>query len=221
MTDVKKDRVLELAWVIQAVLQAASAGDYSKRCPVSITESFADNPLTTVTPSINLLLDDLLAKERAQKQAELGLRDAFADLKDKVQTIERQASDIRRLSTPLIEVWDDVLIMPIIGLIDEDRGEAIMDSMLTSISQRRAKCVILDITGVDSVDTTMADHLLRVVWAGRLVGAYCVLTGVRPEVAQMLTKLGVELGKLKTLRTVKDGLRHCMRYLELEGNAGS
>lgn len=211
-TSPEPDGVLALTWAIQMALQAASTGDYSKRCPVSITQTFAVNPLTMITPSINLLLDDLQAKERAQQRAEAQLHDAVEELENKVQTIERQASDIRRLSTPLIEVWEDILIMPIIGVIDPERGEVIMESMLSTISRRQARCVILDVTGVDSMDTAAADQLLHVVRTGRLLGAYCVLTGMRPEVAQALTSLGIELSNLVTLRTVKDGLRQCMRY---------
>lgn len=214
MSDFAKDRVFGLAWEIQAVLQAASAGDYSKRCPVTITESFAENPLTAITPAINLLLDDLRAKQRAQAKAEARLVETVGELKDKVRTIEEQAEHIRRLSTPVIEIWNDVLVMPLIGIIDGQRGEALMEAMLGSVAGRRARHVILDLTGVESIDTAAADQLLRVVRAGELVGAHCVLTGLHPTTAMTLTDLGVELGEIRTLRTVKEGLRYCLGELE-------
>jgi rsbT co-antagonist protein RsbR len=106
-----------------------------------------------------------------------------------------------------------VLVMPIIGIIDEGRGESLLESMLSAVAGRSARYVILDLTGVESIDTAAAGLLLRVVRAGKLVGAHCVLTGVHPDMAMTLTRLGVDLGDLRTLRTVKDGLRYCLHEL--------
>ncbi len=213
MADANRADVLEMAWQIEEVLQAASAGDYTKRCPVSITESFADNPLATIVPSINLLLDDLRAKERKRKRAQESLQNTIVELQQQVETVQKQAVAIRELSTPAIEVWDGVLVMPIIGVVDTARGQSIVEEMLSAIAAKQIRYVILDITGVDIVDTSVANHLIQAVMAGRLLGAVCILTGVNPFIARSLVSLGVDLGGIQTLGNLKEGLKHCLSRL--------
>lgn len=213
MVQDKKVDMVELAWKIEDVLQAASAGDYSKRCDVSITESFAENPLTTIVPSINLLLDDLRTKERRQRKTEAKLKETIRELEYKVDTIRKQAEAIRELSTPAIEVLDGVLIMPIIGVVDTLRGQRIMDATLAAVARSQARYVIMDITGVDLVDTAVADHLFRVLRAGKVLGAECMITGISPAVAQTLTRLGTDFSDVLTLRSLKEGIAYCLRGL--------
>lgn len=135
------------------------------------------------------------------------------ELEVKIATIEEQARAIRELATPVIEVWDDILALPIIGRLDSERGAELLDNTLTELSRRQARCLILDVTGVDHVDTHTAGQILKVARAAELLGARCVLSGVRSQVAHTLVGLGVDLGGLKTLRTLKDGIRDCIRYL--------
>lgn len=132
------------------------------------------------------------------------------ELTQKAQTIERQAAAIREMSTPILEVWADVLVLPIVGAIDSTRSEAIMHGLLDQIARRRTKWVILDITGVELVDTHTADHLLEVVRAAALLGCSSMLCGVQPAVAQTLVNLGVDLLDLSTARTLENALRHCL-----------
>jgi len=136
------------------------------------------------------------------------------ELELKIATIEDQAQAIRELATPVMEIWDDVLALPIVGQLGPERGEDLLHSTLTAITNHSAKCVILDITGVDQVDTNTASQIVRIVRAAELLGTHCVLTGVRSQVAHTLVGLGVELGGVRTLRTLKDGLRACLRFLE-------
>jgi rsbT co-antagonist protein RsbR len=211
-TSQKKD-ILQLCWDIQEVLQAASAGDYSKRCSVEITDSFDDNPLSIITPAINLLLDDLLSKERKRLRAEGQLNESIEELERKLQKIEEQAAAIRELSTPVMEIWDDVLVLPIVGIVDTRRSMDIMNTLLERIVAYQAKCVILDVTGVEIVDTKTADYLLKVVRAAGLLGTLCVLTGLSPAVAQTLVEIGADLREVTTLRNLKEGLRHCLLFL--------
>ncbi len=103
--------------------------------------------------------------------------------------------------------------MPIIGTLDAGRWADLLECTLSSISARQARCIILDVTGVTNVDTHTAGELLKVARAAELLGTYCVLTGIRSQVAHTLVGLGVELGRLRTLRTLKDGLRDCIRHL--------
>lgn len=121
---------------------------------------------------------------------------------------------IRELSTPVMEVWDDVLVLPVVGIVDTRRSMEIMNTLLERIVATQAKCVIIDITGVEVVDTKTADYLLRVSRAANLLGSRCVLTGLSPAVAQTLVEIGADLTEVRTLRNLKEGLRDCLKYLK-------
>jgi rsbT co-antagonist protein RsbR len=206
--------VIDAVWELQDVLLAASSGDYSKRCNTSINESFEDNPLSLVAPSINLLLSDLNAKRKAQARAEATLHKTVQDLERQLQRIEAQEFIISELSTPVLEVWDNVLVVPVIGVVDTKRSLDITDRMLTEIAAKQARYVILDVTGVDIVDTRTADYLIKTARAAELLGTSCVITGIQPAVAQTLIQLGVDLSAVTTLRSLQDGLRACLRLMD-------
>lgn len=135
------------------------------------------------------------------------------------QVIERQQIAIRDLTTPIIDLWDDILTLPIVGLVDAQRAAEMTERLLARVEERGTRCVIIDVTGVNVIDTTTASHLVRMVNAARLMGSYCVVTGMRPEVAQTLVQSGVDIAGVETLRSLKEGLRECFRYLRSE--AGS
>jgi rsbT co-antagonist protein RsbR len=157
--------------------------------------------------------DMLSAKIEELEQQRLHIRRQEQELTAKAQTIERQTAAIRELSTPILEVWDDVLVLPIIGAIDTIRSEAIMLGLLDQVARMQTKWVILDVTGVEVVDTHTADHLIKVVRAAALLGCSSLMCGVRPAVAQTLVSLGVELLEISTARTLKDALRHCLLHM--------
>ena len=135
------------------------------------------------------------------------------ELEEKLAIIEQQQSAIRELSTPILEVWDDVLALPIVGVVDTRRSMEIMNTLLSAIVSTQSKCVIIDVTGVEIVDTKTADYLLKVVHAAQLLGARCVLTGINPAVAQTLVEIGADLSAVTTLRNLKAGLFDCIKYL--------
>jgi anti-anti-sigma regulatory factor len=135
-------------------------------------------------------------------------------LAEQIATVQRQDALIRRLSTPVLEVWKDVLAVPIVGAIDEIRSHVLLESVLTAVSQRAARCVILDITGVDVVDAESASYLVKVARAAQLLGTYCVLTGISSAVATKLVETGADLSGVKTLRSLSDGIQACLRILE-------
>jgi anti-anti-sigma regulatory factor len=141
------------------------------------------------------------------------LNDTARELEAQLETIKRQEYSIQELSTPILELWDDVVALPVIGVVDTRRSADIMERLLTEVSQKQARYVILDITGVEVVDTRTADHFIKVIKAAQLLGATCLLTGIRPAVAQTLVELGVDLGELATLRNLRDGLRECLRRM--------
>jgi rsbT co-antagonist protein RsbR len=154
--------------------------------------------------------DQLAAKIEQLEQQRIQIRLHERELAAKARTIEQQTAAIRELSTPILEVWDDVLVLPIIGAIDTARSEAITVELLAEIQRMQTKWVILDITGVELVDTQTADHLIKVVRAASLLGCASLLCGVQPAVAQTLVGIGVELLEIATARTLKNALRHCL-----------
>jgi rsbT co-antagonist protein RsbR len=161
--------------------------------------------LDPLARAINALIE-------AWRTSEVDARRLKKTLEAKVALIETQNLALRELSTPLMEVWDDVLLLPIIGVLHEKRSAEVMNDLLDRIVQSQTSQVILDITGLDIVDTSTADQLLRIVAAAQLLGARCVLTGVSVRVAQTLAGLDVDLGELRTLRTLADGLLDCVDH---------
>lgn len=136
------------------------------------------------------------------------------ELEDKIATIEQQAAAIQKMSTPVMEIWDEVLALPVVGVVDARRGLDIMTGLLSAIVAKRAKCAIIDITGMEVVDTHAADCLVKVVRAAGLLGTRCVLTGLSPAAAQTLVEVGADLGEVPTRRNLKAGLHDCIQYLQ-------
>ena len=161
-------------------------------------------------------IDLAVALEDLRRQNEERER-AAAELREKLHVIERQDRALREMAVPIIQVWDGVLTLPILGLLDTTRATQITDRLLTEIVERRARYAILDLTAVDAIDTHTADHLLRIVKAISLLGARAVITGIRASVSQTMVSLGVDLAQLRTLRDLQEGLRACLRWIEEEG----
>jgi anti-anti-sigma regulatory factor len=128
--------------------------------------------------------------------------------------VQRQRDEILELSTPVIQVWDKVLVLPIIGTLDSLRASRLTESLLDRISQEQAEVVILDVSGVPAIDTDVAQHLLKTVEAARLMGTVSVLSGVRPETAQAMVHLGIDLGSLRSRTTLKDALKLALRLVD-------
>lgn len=141
--------------------------------------------------------------------------------REKLEIIERQQQAIRALSTPVIEVWDRVLTLPLIGLVDGGRAVELMDNLLQTVVRTRARFAILDMTGVEGVDTATAGHLLGLVRAIRLLGAEGIVTGIRPGIAQTIVSLGVELSGLLVRSSLREALQFCISEMDREqGNRG-
>ncbi len=147
--------------------------------------------------------------------AKLGasLNHTVTEIREQMETIERQQTAIQELSTPILQLWDDVLAMPIIGLVDTRRSADIMERMLSEVVSQQSRFVILDITGVDVVDTRTADYFIKVIKAAELLGTQCFLTGIQPAVAQTLVEIGVDLSSIYTLRNLQEGLKECLRVM--------
>jgi rsbT co-antagonist protein RsbR len=114
------------------------------------------------------------------------------------------------LSTPILEVWGEVIALPLIGTLDERRSALIMQKLLDMVARLGSRFVIIDLTGIAAMDATVADRLLTVARSLELLGARCILTGISPSVAETLVSIGAHFRGVVTLRSVKDGLRACM-----------
>jgi rsbT co-antagonist protein RsbR len=144
---------------------------------------------------------------------ELGLWTAESYQKSREEVILRQQQDLLELSTPVVQLWDGILALPIIGTLDSNRTQIVMESLLQTIVETGAEIAIIDITGVPTVDTLTAQHLLKAVSAARLMGADCIISGIRPQIAQTIVHLGVELGEVTTKSTMKSAFQLALKRL--------
>lgn len=130
-----------------------------------------------------------------------------AELRQRLDEIQAQRSIIEALATPILQVNDATLVMPLVGAIDSQRAQLVMNALLTGVAMHRATTVIVDITGVPVVDTQVAMVIVQAAQAVKLLGAQVILTGIRPEIAQTLVGLGADLGRIQTVGTLEDGIR--------------
>jgi rsbT co-antagonist protein RsbR len=145
---------------------------------------------------------------------------AEREIDRKAEIIQQQKAAIKALTTPILSVWDRVLALPIVGQFDTARAQQMTEALLERIATGSAKCLIVDVTGVEVMDTATAANFARMIDAARLLGSHCVVTGVGPEVATTSVELGLDFGSVPTLRTLKDGLRHCLRHLCADAQRG-
>ena len=193
----------------EKVLTEVAQGNFD----LNIDLDGSQDALTSLEMGINFMIMDLRTMVEDLEKKELSLLSKHRELEEKIETIGKQAAAIKELSTPVMEVWEDVLVLPIVGVVDTRRSIEIMDNLLEKIVESQSRCIIIDITGVEIVDTRTADYLLKVVQAAQLLGSRCVLTGINPAVAQTLVEIGADLSMVKTLRNLRAGLFDCIQYL--------
>ncbi|WP_437728667.1 STAS domain-containing protein [Sorangium sp. So ce861] len=150
---------------------------------------------------------DATEKKRLIEDLEAKNRDLVESESAKSELVERLRYAIDEISTPILELWDDVLALPIIGVVDSRRSAQIMERLLDEIVRRQSRYVIIDVTGVEVIDTRTADHFMKLMKAVELLGARCRITGVRPAVAQTMVELGINLGSVRAARNLKHALR--------------
>lgn len=137
-------------------------------------------------------------------------------IRGREEVILRQTDEMSEISTPVIRVWDGILALPIIGTLDSARTQQVMENLLTQIVETGSGVAILDISGVPTVDSLVAQHLLKTVSATRLMGAECVISGIRPEIAQTIVHLGIDLSQIVTKATLESALKYAFSTLKLE-----
>jgi len=146
---------------------------------------------------------------------ELGLLTTELYQKSRDSIIARQQQEMLELSTPVVTLWQGILALPLIGTLDSARTQVVMESLLGRIVETGSAIAILDITGVPTVDTLVAQHLLKTVAAARLMGADCIISGIRPQIAQTIIHLGVDLGNVVTKASLADAFRLALRKKSL------
>jgi rsbT co-antagonist protein RsbR len=183
----RSDACLELLRPPDGSLEEDACAELETSLAVFVEELSAAN---------NTLTDTLARYETSNRQ-----------LHAQLETIELQQAAIRELSTPIIEVWARVLCLPVIGIVDSQRSAEMTEKLLDTIVEKQAQMAIIDITGIDVLDTKTADHFIKMAKAVRLLGSECILTGINPGIAQTLTHIGVDLVGVRTLRSLKDALQ--------------
>lgn len=146
----------------------------------------------------------------------LGLYTTEAYQKTREQIIARQQLELLELSTPVVQLWSGILCIPLIGTLDSERTQVVMENLLQRISETGSPIAIIDISGVPAVDTLVAQHLLKTVSAARLMGADCLISGISPQIAQTVVHLGVDLSDVTTKSTLASALDLALRILGLE-----
>lgn len=196
---------------IQTLLSAlsfASLGMFD--APEAQVPVAAEDDFGYLEGAFALFLADLAAAKAAEQKALAESELAREEVTRRLLVIEQQRHTIRALSTPIIDLWDGVLTLPLVGTVDTQRTVEMTEQLLDRIVATGAEDVILDLTGVEVVDTMTADHLGKLTRAAALLGCRCTITGIGPNIARTLVGIGVDLGEVRTLRTLKDGLRACI-----------
>ena len=147
---------------------------------------------------------------------QLGLWTTEVHQQAREQVILRQQEEMTELSTPVVKLWEGILALPLIGTLDSSRSQVVMESLLQRIVETGSPLAIIDITGVPVVDTLVAQQLLKTITAARLMGADCIISGIRPQIAQTIVHLGVDLAGVTTKATLADALLLAMRRLHLQ-----
>jgi rsbT co-antagonist protein RsbR len=160
------------------------------------------------------LVPDFLAFSRLVDDLGLHTFETYATARE--QIIADQAMSMLELSTPVVRLWDGIIAVPLVGTLDSARTQLVMEKLLETLVASGAEHAVLDITGVPTVDTEVAQHLLKTVNAARLLGAECVICGIRPQVAQTIVSLGIEFGDIATKATLADALAHALKRTGLK-----
>jgi rsbT co-antagonist protein RsbR len=194
-----------------------------------VIQGFSPAETATFIFSLKKPLFDVLREEFAKDSARfadeiwkltqtldnLGLLTVEAYQHTRQEIIERQQQELLDLTTPVVRLWDSIVALPLIGTLDSERTQVVMESLLDSIVENEAAIAIIDITGVPTVDTLVAQHLLKTVAAARLMGAECIISGIRPQIAQTIVHLGVDLGDVVTKATLAEALKIALRRVGL------
>jgi rsbT co-antagonist protein RsbR len=201
---------------LQKVIQALSFAsvDEFDQCIGLLGESTEEDEFRELETAFTIFVQELAEAKQQETRARMRAESANRELEAKLETIEMQQAAIRELSTPIIEVWSGVLCLPVVGVVDSQRSAEMTETLLEMIVSKQARTAIVDITGIDVMDTKTADHFIKMARAVRLLGAECVISGINPGIAQTLTHIGVDLTGVRTMRNLRDALQFHLRETE-------
>ena len=217
---------------LKEMLSNLSASRASKGFTPSETALF----ILSLKPSLFTLARKHFGKDTTELFAEITVASDFVDklallttdsyIHGRDQVIARQQEEMLELSTPVVTLWDGIVALPLIGTLDSARTQVVMESLLQAIVQTNSRFAIIDITGVPTVDTLVAQHLIKTITAARLMGAECILSGIRPQIAQTIVHLGINLEDIITKSKMADAFRLALersgrKVVRLEKTNGS
>lgn len=197
--DLAEDLMVSIGTILD-VVKAVGDGDLTRKLDLGYPDT---HPVGALGSSINLMVE-ALATAREKSAHDLN------ELTERIATIERQREAIRNLSVPIIEMWTGVLCAPVVGVLDSMRASEVTTALLTAVVVKKAQHVIIDVTGVEVMDTQSTDHFLRIARSVTLLGASCSLSGMHPNVARTIVHMGVDLHGLVSYRTMREALKHCV-----------
>jgi rsbT co-antagonist protein RsbR len=183
---------------ILRVLRAVEQAEFSDRVPV---DQDASDPIGALARAVNRTVDEYAATRKRTLDAQRAIEEQIA-------TISKQRDVIRELAAPVIEVWAGVLCVPIVGIFEAVQAAETAESLLRALAEKDAHLAIIDLTGLDTMDTQTADHFLRMARAVHTLGVECVITGVSPNVAETVVALGVDMSSLRAFRTLREALKN-------------
>lgn len=183
----------------------ASIGDFDAALARLTTEHH--DVVGLLEEGLRIFIDELRAAHAAHAQAMTALQRANAEIEQKLALIETQRATLRELSSPVLDVWQDVLAVPLVGRIDDAGMLDVIDKLLHRVVATRARWIFVDLTGIETVDATTADQLVRLAGSITLVGAQCLFTGISPGAAETLANHGVGAETLRSLPNLRDALR--------------
>ena len=202
---------------VQRVIEAlsyATVDEFDSCLEVMRGATPEDDAFAELETAFSIFVEELSEAKAALREALARHEQANSELEAKLETIEMQQAAIRDLSTPIIEVWAGVLCLPVVGIVDSQRSAEMTETLLETIVTKQARTAIVDITGIDVMDTKTADHFIKMAKAVRLLGAECIISGINPGIAQTLTHIGVDLTAMRTMRNLRDALQAHLRETE-------
>jgi rsbT co-antagonist protein RsbR len=218
LDDIQSSSLEPVYEVLEGISISRAKQGYSPRETGTFIFSLKDALLTVLQQEVKndpvQLLEESLKLSRLVDN--LGIVTFETFIKGREEVILRQTDEIAEISTPVIRVWDGIVAMPIIGTLDSARTQVVMESLLQEIVDTSSNIAILDISGVPAVDSLVAQHLIKTVSATRLMGAECIISGIRPEIAQTVVHLGIDLSGIITKATLASALKYAYSLMQLE-----
>lgn len=218
LTDLNSDEWSPVIEILGGISITRARQGFSPRETGNFVFTLKEALLTVLQEEIpsnpQLLFDESMKINRLMDSLSVVTFETF--IKGREEVILRQTDEIADISTPVIRVWDGILALPIIGTLDSARTQIVMENLLQEIVETGSSIAILDISGVPAVDSLVAQHLIKTVSATRLMGAECIISGIRPEIAQTVVHLGIDLSSIITKASLASALAYAFKSMRLE-----